>query len=306
MAQGLSSPDCKPGKCCSESWYLIKPEAGEKIDSWDGILKFYANSEQGPWRKRWIFRGHNDVSWCLETTLERAVRRQLKTSLKEEAERWEHKLTRQFQRIAPMHLTQPPGEQNWIEWLALLRHYGGPSRLLDWTYSFFIALFQALEKVEDGNDCAIWALDVDWWKKEVMDRIPELKAVRGKNDPHSTEEFELIRKMKGKLGIWPVNAFRLNERLHAQQGVFMMPLDVSCSFMENLKGVWKDAAKLQEGREHTWKIVIPSKIRKECLIELQRMNIQNQTLFRGLEGLARDLENQMLMDELFKDIEPKA
>jgi hypothetical protein len=282
----------------------MKPESGEKIDSWDGILEFYRKSEQGQWRKRWVFRGHKDASWCLETTLERAVRKQLGTSLKEEAERWEHKLTRQFQRIAPMHLAQPPGEQSWIEWLALLRHYGGPSRLLDWTYSFLIALFQAVETANDTQDCAVWALDVDWWKRKVMEQIPELKDVRNKNDPHSREEFDVIRKMKGKLGIWPVNAFRLNERLHAQQGVFVLPLDVSSSFMENLKGSLRDSGKPQDGRDHIWKIIIPSKIRKECLIELQRMNIQNQSLFRGLDGLARDLENQMLMPHLFEDIEP--
>ena len=99
-------------------------------------------------------------------------------------------------------------------WLTLLRHDGGRSRLPDWTYSFFVALFQAIEKAEDNKDC---------------------------------EEVE---------------------------------------------------------HQHLWKIIISSKIGKECLIELQRTIIQNQTLFRGLSGVASDLENQMLMPELFKDIEP--
>ena len=104
-----------------------------------------------------------------------------------------------------------------------------------------------------------------------------------------------------------MNAFRLNERLHAQQGVFLMPLDVSHSFMDNLK----DLAEPQEARDHLWKIAIsantaPNKrLRKEFLTELQRMNIHNQTLFRGLGGLAADLENYILMPEFFVGIEPK-
>ena len=261
MAKGPYSPVCISGKCCSESCYLIKPEKERKIDSWDDILEFYKNSEQGPWGKRWIFRGHRDASWCLETTLERELNRQLGPCLDEEALRWEYKLLRQFQRIAPLYLPQPPAEQNWIEWLALLRHYGGPARLLDWTYSFFVAVFQAIEKADDGEDCAIWALDVDWWKEQVMNRIPELREIRKKEDPHSVEEFELIRTLKGRQGIWPVNPFRLNDRLHAQQGVFLMPLDVSHTFMDNLKNVLRDLKNPDEGRIHLWKTIIPSKIR---------------------------------------------
>jgi hypothetical protein len=165
-------------------------------------------------------------------------------------------------------------------------------------------VFQAVEKVEDWKECTVWALDVDWWKEKVMDQIPELKAVRASNDPHSREEFKLINEMQGRLGIWPVNALRLNERLHIQQGVFVMPLDVSCTFMENLKAVMTNLPRPEDGKEHLWKIIIPSKARKECIRELQRMNIQNQTLFRGLDGLGKDLENHMLMHEFFKDIEP--
>ena len=301
MAERGSPPDCSSGNCCSEIFYQVKPEEGKYISSWNDILNFYQSTEQELWRRRWIFRGQEDASWCLETSLERAIRRQLALPLDEEALRWEHKLLRQFQRIAPLYLAQSPDEKNWIEWLALLRHYGGPARLLDWTYSFYVAVFQAMQKADDGKHCAIWALDVDWWKKQVMDRLPELSKIRNEEDPHSRTEFELIRKLKEKKGIWPVNAFRLNERLHAQQGLFLMPLDVSHSFMDNLKHL----AKPEEGRSHLWKIVIPTDLRKQCLVELQRMNIHNQSLFRGLSGLASDLENHMLMPEMFKDIEPK-
>ena len=115
MAEHKCTPVCSPGNCCSESCYITKPDSGEKLDTWGDILKFYRDSEKGPWQKRWAFRGQADVSWCLETTLERAVRRQLERNLKEEGRRWEYKLLRQFRRIAPMYLNQPPGEEHWIE-----------------------------------------------------------------------------------------------------------------------------------------------------------------------------------------------
>jgi len=287
----------------NDAYYDLKPEKDGKIDSWDDLLGFYRKSEGSSWKRRWVFRGEKDGSWKLETTLERAISRQCECSFDKEAERWEYRLLRQFQRIAPMFLPQPPGKDNWIEWLALLRHHGGPARLLDWTYSFLIAAFQAIEKSDDGQDSAIWALDVDWWKEEVMKQIPELAKIRGQEDPHSEAEFELLKTLKGRSGIWPVNPFRLNERLQSQQGVFLMPLDVSKSFMDNLINL----ASPTDARVHLWKIIIRSSrtLRKQCLTELQRMNIQNQTLFRGLDGLAKDLENQMLMPELFEGIGPK-
>ena len=99
-----------------------------------------------------------------------------------------------------------------MEWLAVMRHYGGPTRLLDWTYSFWIALYFALEKADHNNTCALWALDVRWLKKRVQESIPELKDIldEGSNTP---KEFDFILDSKNKTGIWPVNPFRLNERL---------------------------------------------------------------------------------------------
>src|SRR5438445_12962767 len=160
-----------------------------------------------------------------------------------------------------------------------------------------------MQEAEDDEHCAVWACNMNEWKKRVVRRVPQLgKIVKAKNSKSDTE-FSYLRKLKGKKGIWPVNPFRLNERLHAQQGVFLMPLDVSRSFMENLR----DLGTPTIGRKHLWKINLSCNktFRKECLAELQRMNIQNQTLFRGLDGLARDLENRMLTPELFKGIEPK-
>lgn len=97
-----------------------------------------------------------------------------------------------------------------------------------------------------------------------------------------------------------MNAFRLNKRLQTQQGLFLMPLDATRGFMENLKSMDRN----NEGPRNLLKIVIAcdNPLRTYGLTELQRMNISFQTLFPGLGGLAIDLENQMLMEHLFKGI----
>ena len=304
MAKEEPKLKCVPGECCSEPLYAVKPS--EPISTWDELLSFYKNCEPSLWGNRWIFRAQEDSTWCLTSSLERAIYRQHGYFLKdgrrslEDARKWEKRLLRQFQRIAPMFLSQPPDKTNWMEWLALLRHHGGPTRLLDWTYSFWIAIFLAIAKAKDGNNCAIWALNVDWWKEHVEERTPKLSEILHKDGSNSEAELDFIFRLKGKRGVWPVNAFRLNKRLQAQQGLFLMPLDATRGFMENLSSLDRN----NEGPKNLFKIVIAcdKPLRAHWLTELQRMNISFQTLFPGLGGLAIDLENQMLMEHLFKGI----
>jgi len=58
--------------------------------------------------------------------------------------------------------------ENWIpdnllEITALAQHYGLPTRLLDWSYDKYIALFFALQGIEDSEgDACIWALDKEY------------------------------------------------------------------------------------------------------------------------------------------------
>ena len=80
-----------------------------------------------------------------------------------------------------------------------------------------------------------------------------------------------------------------------------MPLDATRGFMENLAVLDSN----NEGSNHFFKIVIPCDrdLRAKWMTELQRMNVSSQTLFPGLDGLARDLESQMLMGHRFQGIE---
>jgi hypothetical protein len=79
----------------------------------------------------WAFRGHSDESWKLETTFERAAVdfnlrpiAELRTSIEAEMI-WE------FQRRAHHYVSNPPSPDQHLEWLALIQHYEGPTRLLD-------------------------------------------------------------------------------------------------------------------------------------------------------------------------------
>src|SRR5437762_2884401 len=86
----------------------------------------------------WLFRGLRNPNWSLDTTLERASRRH---GICPKA--YEKAIVREFQRHAPAYLSRVPSCDDYVEWLALMQHYGAPTRFLDFTKSFWIALFFA-------------------------------------------------------------------------------------------------------------------------------------------------------------------
>ncbi|MBC8107737.1 MAG: FRG domain-containing protein [Anaerolineae bacterium] len=53
--------------------------------------------------------------------------------------------------------TCPPVDQPG-QWLALMQHYGLPTRLLDWTESLLVAAYFAIADHPSGDDGIIWAL----------------------------------------------------------------------------------------------------------------------------------------------------
>lgn len=96
MAKEKPKLKCVPGGCCSEPLYTVNPS--EPIRTWDELLNFYKNCEPSLWGHRWIFRAQEDSTWCLTSSLERAIYRQHeyfsedgRRSL-EDARKWEKRL----------------------------------------------------------------------------------------------------------------------------------------------------------------------------------------------------------------------
>jgi len=71
----------------------------------------------------------------------------------------EIKMFKEFKRLARPYFSESMTD---LECLALARHHGMPTRLLDWTDSIFVASFFALESAGAGSKKpAVYALDTD-------------------------------------------------------------------------------------------------------------------------------------------------
>src|SRR6188768_457105 len=93
----------------------------------------------------WVFRGHTQSEWRVTTSLERAISAHV-TVDHDEVREAEQDIVEELQLVAPNYGIRTPTGSRSIEWLALLQHHGGATRLLDVTSSFFVAAFFAAEE----------------------------------------------------------------------------------------------------------------------------------------------------------------
>lgn len=258
-------------------------------------------------RPQWIFRGET-INEGLTTTLERAIDAHDNGITLSSAFEIERRLLREFKRRAHHYLSDLPKDHELLEWWALMQHYGAPTRLLDWTYSPYAALFFALNRNVAARFMAfppspayvLWVLNAKW----IVSRAKELLGLGKERDDifrQDGTEFQARRfesfftrshKIPGPLPrvVYPVNPFRLNERLTIQRGLFLCASDIRHSFVDNLKAV-------DPSHPDCFAFLIDADHRGEILEELERMNMNSATLFPGLEGFSRSLWTKSLMFE---------
>lgn len=237
-------------------------------------------------RDRWVFRGHKDAGWAIESTFERAR----VGGGKYPAWKYEAVILREFSRRAHHYTADLPKAHYVLEWFALMRHYGAPCRLVDFTYSFYVAAYFALQDASQGTGpAAIWAINTTWLRELYRDAFPADARRRGRNfrfkDPADFKRTFLSRAAP-RTFVAPANPFRMNERLSAQQGVFLCPGSIRRSFMENLVPTGT-----RRNREQVVRITLDPVMKTDAIRDLRRMNVTAATLFPDLGGFAMSLKD---------------
>jgi len=240
---------------------------GEFIDliqGWDGF-------------RNWAFRGQADASWKLVSTLSRHIGT---AGVCREA--WplqEERIRRIFERKSHLFLADPPqGDE--LEWLALMQHHGAPTRLLDFTWSPYVAALFALEHAT--TSAGVWAINLPLlWEIHDACRIRQVAVDQA--DPRDASCFRRFYRPNRYAFVWQGDPFRMPRRVIAQSGTFLVSSNLGLTIEEILEGY-------PGGGELLLQFVFDTaKVRADAMASLYSMNITQATLFPGLDGLARSM-----------------
>lgn len=234
------------------------------IQSWQGF-------------RNWCFRGQASAEWSLRSSLSRHI------EVSKVSERvWglqESRIRRIFRRKSHLFLDDLP-EDDELEWLALMQHHGAPTRLLDFTWSPYVAAFFALERAT--SDAAIWAINLPLlWTIHDRHKISRVEVMEA--DPRDMDAFEKYYLPNRHAFVWQGDPFRMPQRVVAQSGTFLVSSHLGMT-VEDILARYPGSGELL-----VQFVLETSKLRAEAMSSLYSMNITQATLFPGLDGLARSM-----------------
>jgi len=219
-----------------------------ELRDWDHF-KEYASSEFGG-QVSWVFRGHGDRNWKLESTLTRLAKRisdKFPPTMLEKAQLQNFRM-----RIRGLRGENPqPLDENGL-W-SLGQHYGLCTPLLDWTESIYVAAYFAFEKQDSCRSGWRTIIALNKWELQ-------------KNGVYEGEDLAFLEPLHDD-----------NKRITAQAGLFTkVPTNTD---LES----WMVANGLDE---YIVKIHIEDDYRLDVINDLRLMNIVGSSIYPDLHGAA--------------------
>ena len=215
------------------------------------------------------YRGHLNAQWELVPSVQRGSY----------AANEQH-MAIDFYMRASVALKEKPPPHYLPGWVALMQHYGLPTRLLDWSKSLLVATFFATYRYEDqpGKDGCIWIL-----------RPGQLNLAEGLGDcispmdsPSITELLVSVfdsgaERKEAKDKIYACYPVENNMRIYVQQAAFTV---------HNSKRKLTDI----KSDDLLIKVVIPYDAKKEYLEELNICGITLKSVYPDADHIAEEIK----------------
>src|SRR5690606_23578918 len=191
----------------------------------------------------------------------------------------------EFQHLARAYLDDNERslvEHKFLGWLMLMQHHHAPTRLLDWTYSPWVALYHCARN-DSAHTGYIWAFDQRAFSRlyanDMESWINRLLEV-----PERMEYIEFLETINQEVLV-PLSMIRATRRMIAQQGVytFAAPADADHAVLIGKIGPNINNIVIQ----------LPASLKPEVLDLLRTMNIMGATLFPGLDGIGLGITEKM-------------
>lgn len=223
-----------------------------------------------------FWRGHSVATWDLIPRIFRGA----------EATYRESDLLQKFRLRGASRIENPPRFKDESEWIRLARHYGLPTRLLDWTYSPIVALYFATCDAQHFNeDACLWCLNPHrlnlHFKSGDTILVPSNKRVKrlikdafGNKEPDGHD-------------ILAIAAGEIDIRMLVQQAAYTIHQNANGA---DLRKLTNPAAPILR------QFIIPKGAKQHVRELLSRLGISVATLFPDLGHLADELRERSLME----------
>lgn len=254
------------------------------VETWGDLQKLLFNfvpvDKLNRFRSSYAYRGVDSAEYKLETSLMRLKNHKA-----------EKHLLRNFKKYARSVLKD---DQNVWELLAVAQHYGLPTRLLDWSFSPYVALHFATSNTDKfKEDGAVWCLNIP----EVHKLLPESYSKKLELEESYVFTVDMLNEITADMskenGIINVLEFfdglkidgdfvvcleppSIDERIINQYAMFT----VISNSETKLEDLLEDYGGIYQ------KIIIPAHLKLEIRDKLDQANINERMIYPGLQGIS--------------------
>lgn len=284
-----------------------------EISSW----REFINEIERLKSKSLIFRGQACTEWLIRSSFIRESKKFITSSrvLSENSlMNLEDKMIKLFQSQSHLYTQNAINidKNNKLYFLSILQHFGAPTRLLDWTWSPYIAAaFCTCDNFD--KDGAIYVINFEYFRNQNLRLIDEYKNETGKKLETRTNQSNIVLEfgkhyadLKERSGkdepniekkiLVAYEPEKKNIRLARQQGLFLVSSKINAS-MDDVIGGYGISDGSVDGNIVAIKIIVKKEIKVEFLKQLQLMNITNEILFPDMEGFCKSLKFKLLMED---------
>lgn len=246
----------------------------ETITSWrdfdEAVMDAGASSGRGDHvHSSLVFRGLARSSYSNRSSLAR---------LGHESAAVERHLIRNFRKYAHR---ERPGPTLW-DWLSLAQHHGLPTRLLDWTFSPFVAAHFATATAP-ADEAVVWAVDCGAAHERLPDDLRRALEREGATvftteilaaHAPTLEEFDALASDEPFVLFFEPPS--LDDRIVNQSAVLSTMCDPAASL--------DDWLEVNDDLWHAW--ILTPDAKREIRERLDQANVTERVLMPGLDGLA--------------------
>ncbi len=232
----------------------------------DAVVVAAHVAASAPRRTIW-WRGHARLEWQLVPEVWRGPQGYDPT--------WEQDAALRFRAHAGTRHAHCPPVSDTPSWLFLMRHYGGPTRLLDWSLSPLVALFFATE-TDDSVNGTLWGLSPGGLNKAQVGDMGLFVPHTKKLQPFFNAAFGDAPGPSPEK-IIAIAPHETDVRMLVQQSVF------------TIHGTSRDLATLEEASTFLWRCDVDASAKDLIRRELDLLGIDRFRLFPDLSTLGREV-----------------